>query len=58
MFLLKRLNAVDFFRFSQLLVEVKNAKNEICIISHLIQYGGYRVEKLHKTILGKMPSNT
>ena len=32
-FLLIRLNAVNFFRFSQLLVEVKNAKNEICIIS-------------------------
>ena len=32
-FLLKRLNAVNFFRFSQVLVEVKNANNEICIIS-------------------------
>ena len=32
-FLLIRLNAVDFFRFFQLLIEVKNAKNEICIIS-------------------------
>ena len=32
-FLLIRLNAVDFNRFSQLLVEVKNAKNWICIIS-------------------------
>ena len=32
-FLLIRLNAVNFFRFFQLLVEVKNAKNEICIIS-------------------------
>ena len=33
MFLLIRLNAVNFFRLSQLLVEVKNAINEICIIS-------------------------
>ena len=32
-FLLIRPNAVNFSRFSQLLVEVKNAKNEICIIS-------------------------
>ena len=32
-FLLIRPNFVDFFRFSQLLVEVKDAKNEICINS-------------------------
>ena len=31
-FLSIRINAVNFFRFSQLLVEVKNAKIEICII--------------------------
>ena len=33
-FFLIRLNAVTFFRFSQLLVEVKNEKNEISIISN------------------------
>ena len=56
---LDKTKCCDFFQiFPTIIWGKKCKKRNLHNQRWLIQYGGYRVENLHKTILGQMTSNT